>query len=45
MNQNNVFLIVVSMTGCFAVEFADGTPHFRVMLAHASTSKILGIVK
>ena len=34
------FLIVVSVTGCFADAFADGTPHLRAMLVHAFSSGI-----
>ena len=34
------FLIVVSMNGCFADEFADGTPHHRAMLVHAVSSAL-----
>ena len=31
------FLIVESMFGYFAGEFADGTPHLRAMLVHNHT--------
>ena len=39
------FLIVVSMTGFFADEFADGTPHHRAMLVHTVFSALELIVQ
>ena len=33
------FLIVESMSGYFAGEFADGTPHLRAMLVHTFSSE------
>ena len=32
------FLIAVSMIGCLADEFAEGTPYLRGMLVHAFSS-------